>query len=575
MTTHSAELIVQRNVEVPMRDGTILRADLYRPAGGGPFPTLLQRTPYSKDFNPGLWVVLDPIKAAAAGFAMVIQDVRGRGRSDGDFYPFTAEAVDGEDTVAWVRAQSWCNGAVGMYGSSYMAASAWQAAKRAPEGLMALAPFQASSDYFEGRSYRGGAFELGALLGVSLNALGGGIAHRMIKRGELRPSAAREAREAVNDLAPWARTAPIEKLRETVLGDIAPFFFDWAADDDPTSDAWTSLSVESCYPDIEMPVLHLSSWYDQAHVGTLRNFEGMTVRAPESVRDQQFLLMGPWAHRVPRGSTVGQLKIGDLYFGTGAMFDMDTLQIRFFRSALAGEPVTWLYPERVRLFMMGENVWRDYPQWPPAEAQLSRLHLVGNGAATREDGTLSWDAPEVEVSDVWQHDPENPVPTAGGAHMTPEAVCPAGPVEQTQVQQRDDVLVYTGPELAEDLDVIGWVEAELWVDGSAEADYSITVSDVHQDGRSYNVCDGYVHVPAGAATPKAPVRVQLGATAQRFLAGHRIRVHIAGSSSPRHPIVGGIDGVVRTQTVRSGGLAASAVLLPVVAVATTASTTSS
>lgn len=183
----------------------------------------------------------------------MIQDVRGRGRSDGDFYPFTAEAEDGEDTVAWVRAQSWCTGAVGMYGSSYMAASAWQAAKRAPEGLMALAPFQASSDYFEGRSYRGGAFELGALLGVSLNALGGGIAHRMIKRGELRPSAAREAREAVNDLAPWARTAPIEKLRETVLGDIAPFFFDWAANDDPASEAWTSLSVESCYPTSRCP----------------------------------------------------------------------------------------------------------------------------------------------------------------------------------------------------------------------------------------------------------------------------------------------------------------------------------
>ncbi|MEU5841457.1 CocE/NonD family hydrolase [Rhodococcus sp. NPDC047139] len=571
MGTYSSDLIVQRNIEVPMRDGTILRADLYRPAAEGPFPALLQRTPYSKDFDPGLWVVLDPIKAASAGFAVVVQDVRGRGRSDGDFYPFTAEAQDGEDSVAWVREQSWCNGAVGMYGSSYMAAAAWQAAKRSPDGLMALAPFQASSDYYEGRSYRGGAFELGALLGVSLNALGGGIAHRMIKRGELRPSAAREAREAVNDLAPWARTAPVEKLRETVLGDIAPFFFDWAAANDPASEIWTSLSVESCYPDVEMPVLHLSSWFDQAHVGTLRNFEGMTTRAPESVRDQQFLLMGPWAHRVPRGSTLGQLKIGDLYFGTGAMFDMDNLQIRFFRSVLAGEPAAWPYPERVRLFMMGENVWRDYPQWPPAEAQVRRLHLAGNGTATRQDGSLSWEVPAVEVSDSWRHDPENPVPTLGGAHMTPEAVCPAGPVEQTEVQRRDDVVVFTGPELTEDLDVIGWVEAELWVDGSAvEADYSITLSDVHPDGRSYNVCDGYLHVPAGTATPDAPLRIGLGATAQRFRTGHRIRVHIAGSSSPRHPIVGGVDGAVRTQTVRSGGVAASAVLLPVVAADSTA-----
>lgn len=566
MATQSAELIIQRNVEVPMRDGTILRADLYRPAGEGSFPTLLQRTPYSKDFNPGLWVVLDPIKAAGAGFAVVVQDVRGRGRSDGDFYPFTAEAIDGEDSVAWVREQNWCNGAVGMYGSSYMAAAAWQAAKRSPEGLMALAPFQASSDYFEGRSYRGGAFELGALLGVSLNALGGGIAHRMIKRGDLRPSAAREAREAVNNLAPWARTSPIEKLRETVLGDIAPFFFDWAANDDPTAEVWTSLSVESSYPDVAMPVLHLSSWYDQAHVGTLRNFEGMTSRAPESVRDQQFLLMGPWAHRVPRGSTLGQLKIGDLYFGTGAMFDMDNLQLKFFRSTLAGEPADWPYPERVRLFMMGENAWRDYPQWPPVEVQVRRLNLASGGA---DNGTLAWEVPASEVAVSWQHDPNNPVPTLGGAHMTPEAVCPAGPVEQSQVQQRDDVVVFTGPELTEDLDVIGWVEAELWVDGDIEADYSITVSDVHPDGRSYNVCDGYLHAPAGPATPGAPLRIKLGATAQRFLAGHRIRVQIAGSSSPRHPIVGGADGDLLVQTIRCGGMAASAVLLPVVDATTT------
>jgi len=140
------------------------------------------------------------------------------------------------------------------------------------------------------------------------------------------------------------------------------------------------------------------------------------------------------------------------------------------------------------------------------------------------------------------------------------------------VQQRDDVLVFTGPELTEDLDVIGWVDAELWVDGSAvDADYSITVSDVHPDGRSYNVCDGYLHVRAGAATAEAPLRISLGATAQRFRAGHRIRVHIAGSSSPRHPIVGGIDGAVRTQTVRCGGVAASAVLLPIVDAAPTAS----
>ncbi|HRE02188.1 MAG TPA: CocE/NonD family hydrolase, partial [Ilumatobacteraceae bacterium] len=257
MATRPADVVLTRDIGVPMRDGVVLRGDLYLPVGDGPFPCLLQRTPYVKDYNPGIWVVCDPLKAAGAGFAVFIQDVRGRGISDGEFTPFIDEAADGVDTIDWVSRQTWCDGRVAMHGSSYMAAAQWQAAKERP------AAFQASCDYYEGRSYRGGAFEIGALLGVSLNALGGGIAHRKIQRGELPKSAAREARTAVDQLVQLART-PLAELRKTVLNDIAPFFFDWAERTDPGHEYWRELDLTGRHQDIHIPVFHLSSWFDQA-----------------------------------------------------------------------------------------------------------------------------------------------------------------------------------------------------------------------------------------------------------------------------------------------------------------------
>ncbi len=555
MVNHG-ELVITRDVEVPLADGTVLRADVYRPVSPGPYPALLQRTPYIKDFNPGLWVVIDPVKAAGAGFAVVIQDVRGRGRSDGEFTPFVNEASDGADTVAWAARQPWCNGDVAMYGSSYMAAAAWQVAKTAPGGLAAMTSFQASSDYHEGRSYRGGAFEIGALLGISLNALGGGIAHRMVRDGRLPKAAPGQAREMVNRIAELARTEPIEELRSTLLGDIAPFFFEWAARTDPADDYWRSLSVEDAYPNIDVPVLHCSSWFDQAHVGTLRNFTGMRGNAPGGAADQQYLLMGPWAHRVPRGSTVGQLLIGERYFGAKAIFDLDRLQLTWLDKVLKGDPNPWPFAKRVRLFVMGRDTWREFDQWPPEGTVDTALHLA-------DEGIAGWDSPTAGV-DSLVHDPSEPAPTTGGAHMAPAALFAAGPVDQRAVQARDDVLTYTSDVLVEPIEVIGWVEAELWVSHDEPADYAVTLSEVFPDGRCLNVCDGYLRTPdgeAGGENPR-PIQVRLGATAQQFGTGNRIRVHVTASSSPRHPVRGS-GGDPRRQRVHLGADTPSRVVLPV------------
>lgn len=554
------ELVITRDLEVPLSDGTILRADLHRPAGDGPFPTLLQRTPYVKDFNPGLWVVIDPLKAAAAGFAVLIQDVRGRGRSDGEFRPFVDEAADGADTLTWIAEQPWSDGRIAMYGSSYMAAAAWQAAKAAPERLFAMCPFQASSDFFEGRSYRGGAFEIGALLGVSLNALGGAVAHRLAREGVLERSAPRRARAMVDRIPELARTPDVEDLRETILGDIAPFFFDWATKTDPSDEYWRALGIEDAYPDMTMPVLHCSSWFDQAHVGTLRNFEGMRTRTAPEVADRQYLVMGPWAHRVPRGSTVGQIRIGERYFGASAIFDLDRLQLKWLRKILDGDPRPWPHPGRVRVFVMGADTWRNFDEWPPAGTVTTDLHLGLDDSGER---AASWETPAGSSAETFTHDPDDPVPTTGGAHMAPEAIFPAGPVDQRAVQARDDVLTFTSEPLTDAVEVIGWVEAELHVSTPEPADWSITLSEVLPDGRRLNVCDGYLRAPDDAVGDEARlVRISLGATAQRFEAGNRISVHVAGSSSPRHP-VRGIGSAPSDRTVHTGGDTPSRILLPV------------
>ena len=214
---------IDEDVAVAMRDGTVLRADVYRP-DTAPVPAVLMRTPYSRQQLPALATVLEPTRAARNGFAVVVQDTRGRYGSEGTFDPFD-ERDDGHDTIAWLAAQPWCDGRVGMFGSSYMAATQLQAAIDAPDALKAIAPFEASANYGEGRSYRGGAFELGALVTIALWALARGTLQR--QPGSFRDGMA-EVRRALDDLEEFLSVRPLSRLSETILGRAAPYFFDWA-----------------------------------------------------------------------------------------------------------------------------------------------------------------------------------------------------------------------------------------------------------------------------------------------------------------------------------------------------------
>ena len=565
MTTDATtvgNLIIERNVSVLMRDGVALRADVYRPAEGR-WPALLQRTPYDKAGFPGLMVAVNPVRAALEGYVVIVQDTRGRFESEGNFTPFVHEGEDGVDTIAWAAAQPWCDGRVAMFGSSYMAAAQMQAVVRTPLALTAICPVQASSDYYEGRSYRGGAFELGALVTLALWALGNGT----LRRKAADSQAFRKLGAAVSNLEQFVASAPLNELRDTILGEVGPFVFDWMEHDQP-DDYWEALSVEKRYAQTKVPALHISSWYDPFHIGTLRNYEGMRAAAatPEA-RGGQSLIIGPWGHYPPKISLLGSVRIAEVDFGLRSFVDLEGIQLAWFNRQFKDDATGWTQRLPVRLFVMGRNFWREEETWPLERSQVRPLYMDSADH-------LTWELPAESAPCRYDFDPKHPVPTRGGAHLLLESMFPQGPVDQRELESRRDVLVYTSEILSEDLEVTGWVEAELWVASSAPCtDFTVKLIDVWPTGQAHNVVDGIRRVQlAASASGWAKVVVELGATSMVFRAGHALRVHISSSNFPRfdiNPNTGMAaylpgERVVAHQQVAIGGAFASRVMLPVV-----------
>jgi len=570
MAILSPDITIHLDVEVPMSDGVVLRADVYLPRKQ-PAPTLISRTPYMKASLPGLMAVINPVRAAHMGFAVIVQDVRGRGSSGGEFEPFVNEAGDGAETVRWAARQDWCNGRIGLFGSSYMGATQLQAAAEQPEGLKSICPIQAVSDYHEGRSYRGGAFELGALTSISLWNLGAGT----LLRAKLDPRSLRErfasAREALSDLSSFLSVAPYDRLREGILGELAPFLFGWWENDRADASFWSAIRIADRYHRITVPALHVTGWFDQFHVGAIRNYEGLRKKGQaEAVREGQKLVIGPWAHYPPKSSLLGAVKVGDVDFGLEAFIDLEALQLSWFRHWLA-EPDQPQPGSRVRIFVMGRNVWRDEPDWPLERACETPLYLkAGEG-----EGQLDWTPDALGTAARFTFDPADPMPTLGGAHLVLESAFPQGPVAQNDILGRPDILLFQTAVLEEELEVTGWVSAELWVRSSAPAtDFTVKLVDVWPDGTHYNVCDGIRRLRPGEIDPDGwtPIIVEMGATSQAFLPSHRIAIHISSSSYPRFDIASNTLEPARLAAVREtarqqvsvGGEHPSRLLLPIV-----------
>ena len=264
-------LIVEKDVAIPMRDGTLLRADVYRPATGT-HPVILQRTPYNKGLTTISMLMLDVIRTASAGYAVVIQDSRGRYASDGEFYTFRDDIADGYDTVEWCAVQPWSDGNVGMYGASYVGATQWLAALSKPPHLKAIFPLITASDYHEGWTYQGGAFALGFNASWTMTGLAPDTAMRLAKeQPELRDEVG-HLLSGIDDMCEAFRHLPLKDF--PFLSKSAPYFYDWLAhpDDD---DYWAQLNIENRHDTIPIPACNVGGWYDIFLGGTIRNYLGM------------------------------------------------------------------------------------------------------------------------------------------------------------------------------------------------------------------------------------------------------------------------------------------------------------
>jgi putative CocE/NonD family hydrolase len=576
-------LIIERDVPVDMRDGTVLRADIYRPDSSERFPVLLQRTPYDKNQPRISLLLLNAIRAASAGYAVMVQDVRGRFASDGEFYTFRHEPDDGYDTIQWAAAQSWSSGKVGMFGLSYVGATQWLAAIASPPALAAIVPVVTASDYHEGWTYQGGAFELGFNASWTLSNLALATLVRRQSAGETFPEGFRQTYFGlVDEMCQAFETMPLKNLPLLKEYNLAPYYYDWLQH--PTDDAyWQPWKIEAQHANVTVPALNVGGWYDIFLGGTIRNYLGMRQHGgTPAARQYQRLIIGPWKHGLPLNSVSGDMAFGIM--AESFAIDLEGMQLRWYDHWLKGIDNGVRQDAPVRLFVMGENVWREEQEWPLARTQYVRYYLHSRGKANslRGDGILSPTEPGMEEPDRFLYDPRHPVPTRGGGLCCWPGALPQGGYDQTPVETRQDVLVYTTPPLREAVEVTGPVLVTLYAASSAvDTDFTAKLVDVHPSGFAQNLTDGIVRARYRTSTAQQELiepgtvyayTIDLWATSNVFKAGHCIRLEISSSNFPRfdrNPNTGGVlaeetEMAPAIQTIYHHGSYPSHVTLPLI-----------
>jgi putative CocE/NonD family hydrolase len=507
-----------------MRDGVILKADIYRPKADGKYPVLLQRTPYDKNYSLSFGM-----KAAPRGYVVVVQDVRGRFTSEGEWYPFRHESQDGYDTVEWAAALSESNGKVGMFGGSYVGATQMLAAIAGPPHLSGIAPEVTASNYHENWTYQGGAFE--QWFNQSWTS---GLAQNTL---------ARRAAQDTNALN-WKDVLPLESypiLSQPDAKSLAPYYRDWLAHPN-YDDYWKAVSLEESYSKIQVPILHIAAWYDIFLGGSLRNYVLLKSRAgSETARTGQHLLVEVGGHA--GGSD--QRRIGEVDFGPATPYDNEELLLKWYDYLLKGQANEFAGKKPVRIFVMGKNEWRDEEAWPLARATATKyfLHSAGKANSSAGDGQLSAQAPVTEPKDSYVYDPANPVPTIGGPLCCDSMHLAPGPRNQQVVEERSDVLVYTTPAFTHDTEVTGPVSLDLFATTSAkDTDFTAKLLDVWPNGFAQNLTEGILRLRYRNSVDRPElarpgeiyhVVVDLWATSNVFLAGHRLRLEISSSNFPR------------------------------------------
>jgi putative CocE/NonD family hydrolase len=534
------EVIVERDVMVPMRDGTRLAIDIYRPDAEGSFPALVERTPYDKTRSSEIRAGAHSF-FAERGYAFLVQDVRGRYASEGDFYPFRdagwGARRDGFDTVQWIADQPWSNGTVGVVGGSHTGQTAYMLAPTQPPALAAMFVRESASDLHKHWIWRGGAFEHGFVTAW----VGRTFAADLIERtysGDRRTNALAGVQRFLDQEDTYFWYLPVERFPPFRDLPELSFYSDWLAHpaDGPY---WWRQNVSLNHHLFTVPVAHLGGWYDIFLQGTLENYLGLKARAATALaRDNQKLVIGPWVH----GPTnVGVAEVGAMTFPGADSVQYNDVRLRWFDHWLRGIDNGVADAPPVLIYVMGDNEWRQESEWPLARTAYTKFYFHAGPSGTIDslnDGTLSRASPgEDEQPATFRYDPSRPVPTLGGNTL----FIASGPQDHRGADALS--LTYTSEILPEDLEVTGPVTAVLYATSTAvDTDWTVRLSEVYPDGRAINIVDGILRAryrdSAAEPTLIEPGKitrydVDLWATSNVFQAGNRLRVSVHSSNFPR------------------------------------------
>lgn len=537
------------NVRIPMRDGITLAANLFRPDKPGKFPVIVLRTPYGKNsqsqFSFGRFF-------AQHDYAYLAVDCRGRHDSEGTFRAMHDEAGDGYDTIEWAATQDWCDGRVGTLGGSYGGENQWMAATARPPHLKTMVVLVSPPGPFYNLPYQYGALTLPT------------IDWYIMVSDHVNQSSQELGLDKI------IKSLPLVKMDELATGKQLPL---WKAIfEHPTyDDYWKQVDFERYLDQIDLPVLHISGWYDDDQPGTFRNFTAMRKLG----RKGQKLIVGPWPHAVNSVT-----KLGILDFGPSSQIDLQATMLRWFDRWLKGEPNGVDEEPAVRLFVMGANTWRDEADWPLPDTQWTKYYFHSNGKANsnKGDGLLSTTPPRKERPDKYVYDPADPTPFI----MPVSSAQVGGPDDYSKVGERNDVLVYTSPPLDKDIEITGPIIVKLYASSSApDTDWHAMLLDVYPDGYALRLNDGIIRASYRESF-ESPALIEPGkiyeytidcwATSMVIKKGHRLRVHIASAAFPKfarnqntgHPY--GLDDELRTaqQTIYHEAKYPSHLILPVI-----------
>jgi putative CocE/NonD family hydrolase len=519
----AADFQIESDVAVPMRDGVVLRADVLRPKGEGPFPVLVYRTPYGKGFALKDYPTFR--HALERGYALVVQDVRGRFGSGGEFRPYQNEGRDGYDTIEWVARQPWSNGAVGTFGLSYPGAAQWLAAVENPPHLKAMVPamtFSTPQNFF----YAGGVWDMSWMEWIWDN-----MAPDVRAKNSLPgPKTYEEASAAWDKVAPkMENTLPLNQLEE--LRGVAPYYYDWLTH--PADDPWWDwCELHNKYDRVHAAVLNLSAWYDDNYgpEGATTNFAGLLRTRAGEADPRTHLLLGPWTHG---SDETGETKAGEREFGRAAAINYDDVVLGWLDHYLRGVDNGVEKEKPVRYFVMGDNQWRDADGWPPA-SQATSYYLLKTKESER---SLSTGIPKMTGQfSSFVSDPTKPVVNrydSSGAH------------DYRDLAKRDDVLIFDSASMERDTEVTGPIRAQIYLSCDCrDTDLWVRLLDVAPDGTAFNLMSPGLDVQRASyrdlkrgrqlLTPGQVYELNLNnlITSNVFQKGHRVRVQISATFFP-------------------------------------------